>query len=173
MAFATHRHPVMRLRIRGVMLTIMLSWGLDRDTLSVFVSFFHEEAVAHDVCRKATVAEHCDTHQLTVTSTGCQTRIYEHRAESLRIAAWCAVNRSLVANICHGWNEDRFISLVVGGGGRGEVCTGCWWGNLRERDHLEDSRHRWEDDKMDLQEVGCGGMAGSSWLRIGTVGGHL
>jgi len=106
----------MRLRIRGVMLTIMLSWGLDRDTLSVFVSFFHEEAVAHDVCRKATVAEHCDTHQLTVTSTGCQTRIYEHRAESLRIAAWCAVNRSLVANICHGWNEDRFISLVVGGG---------------------------------------------------------
>jgi len=22
--------------------------------------------------------------------------------------------------------------------GRGEVCTGVWWGNLRERDHLED-----------------------------------
>jgi hypothetical protein len=21
---------------------------------------------------------------------------------------------------------------------RGEVYTGCWWGNLRERDHLED-----------------------------------
>jgi hypothetical protein len=31
-------------------------------------------------------------------------------------------------------------------------------GNLRERDHLEDSR-RWEDTiKMDHQEVGCGGM---------------
>ena len=29
--------------------------------------------------------------------------------------------------------------------------------------------------KMDLQEVGCGGGAwtGSSWLRIGTGGGHL
>ena len=34
---------------------------------------------------------------------------------------------------------------------------------------------RWEDNiKMDLQEVGCaGGWAGSSWLRIGTGGGHL
>jgi len=36
-------------------------------------------------------------------------------------------------------------------------------------------RRRWEDDnKMDLQEVGCGGVwIGSSWLRIGTGGGHL
>jgi len=31
-------------------------------------------------------------------------------------------------------------------------------------------RSRWEDNiKMDVQEVGCG----SSWLRIGTSGGHL
>ena len=31
---------------------------------------------------------------------------------------------------------------------------------------------RWEDNiKMDLQEVGCGLWAGSSWLRIGTVAG--
>jgi len=35
-------------------------------------------------------------------------------------------------------------------------------------------RHRWEDNiKMDLKEVGCGGMAGSSWLWIGTGGWHL
>jgi hypothetical protein len=26
---------------------------------------------------------------------------------------------------------------------------------------------------MDLQEVGCGVWTGSSWLRIGTGGGHL
>ena len=35
-------------------------------------------------------------------------------------------------------------------------------------------RCRWEDNiKMDLREVGCGVWTGSSWLRIGTVGGHL
>ena len=32
---------------------------------------------------------------------------------------------------------------------------------------------RWEDNvKMGIQEVGCGGI-GSSWLTIGTSGGHL
>jgi hypothetical protein len=36
------------------------------------------------------------------------------------------------------------------------------------------SRHRWEDNiKMDLQEVVCGVWTVSSWLRIGTGGGHL
>jgi hypothetical protein len=38
------------------------------------------------------------------------------------------------------------------------------------------SRRRWEDNiKMDLQKVGCGGFVctGSSWLNIGTGGGHL
>ena len=35
-------------------------------------------------------------------------------------------------------------------------------------------RRRWEDNiKMDLQEVGCWVWTGSSWLRIGTRGGHL
>ena len=35
-------------------------------------------------------------------------------------------------------------------------------------------RRTWEDNiKMDLQEVGCGVWTGSSWLRIGTGGGHL
>jgi len=48
--------------------------------------------------------------------------------------------------------------------GRGEVYTGFWWGNLKERDHLEDSRLRWEDNiKMDLQEVEFWGM---DWIDL-------
>jgi hypothetical protein len=34
--------------------------------------------------------------------------------------------------------------------GAEEVYRGFWWGDLRERDHLED-RYRWENNiKMDL-----------------------
>jgi hypothetical protein len=58
--------------------------------------------------------------------------------------------------------------------GRIEVCTGCWWGNLREKGH-------WKDQDVDKRiiltwifrkferVVGTGW----SWLRIGTGGGHL
>jgi hypothetical protein len=35
---------------------------------------------------------------------------------------------------------------------------------------LERPKHRWEDNiKMNLQEVGCGGRTGLSWLRIEKV----
>ena len=47
---------------------------------------------------------------------------------------------------------------------RGDVCTGFWWGNLRERDPLRRPRCRWEDNiKMDLEEVGrdCG-----DWMEL-------
>jgi len=58
--------------------------------------------------------------------------------------------------------------------GRRDACTGFWWGNLREIDHLVgpgvDGRIilRWIFRKMDV-----GVWTGSSWLRIGTVCRHL
>ena len=59
-------------------------------------------------------------------------------------------------------------------GGREEVHTGFWWGNLRKRYHLEDPGVdgriilRWIFSKWDV-----GAWNGSSWLRIGTGGGYL
>jgi len=37
------------------------------------------------------------------------------------------------------------------------VCTGCWWGSLREKKPLGRPRRRWEDNiRMYFQEVGGG-----------------
>jgi hypothetical protein len=57
---------------------------------------------------------------------------------------------------------------------RGEVYTGFWWGNLRERDYLEDPGaegriiSRWNFRNWNL-----GAWTGSIWLRIGAVVGQL
>ena len=46
----------------------------------------------------------------------------------------------------------------------GEAYSGFWWGNLRGNRPLGRPGRRWEDNiKMDLQEVGCGGM---DWIRL-------
>jgi hypothetical protein len=58
--------------------------------------------------------------------------------------------------------------------GKGEVCTGFWWGNLRERD-------RWGDPGVDRRIIlrwifrkwVVGMWTGLGWPRIGTGGGRL
>jgi hypothetical protein len=55
-----------------------------------------------------------------------------------------------------------------------DVCTGFWWGSLRERDH-------WGDPDVDGRIIlrwifrKWEGVVGTGWsgLRIGTGGGHL
>jgi hypothetical protein len=58
--------------------------------------------------------------------------------------------------------------------GRGEVYTGFGWGNLMEREHLEDLG---VDERIILRRIlrKCEGTAwtGSSWLRIVTEGWYL
>jgi hypothetical protein len=49
----------------------------------------------------------------------------------------------------------------------GEVHTGFWWGNLRERDHLEEPGI--DGIFMKLEEA----WTGLIWFRIGTDDGHL
>jgi hypothetical protein len=57
---------------------------------------------------------------------------------------------------------------------RGEAYAGFWWGNLGEGEHFEYQDVygriilRWIFRKWDV-----GVWTGSSWLRIGTGGGHL
>ena len=63
----------------------------------------------------------------------------------------------------------RHVALV----GVKEAYIGIWWGNLSERDHLGDPGVdriilKWIFRKWDV-----GVWTRSSWLRIGTSGGHL
>ena len=58
--------------------------------------------------------------------------------------------------------------------GRGDVCTGFWWVNLRDRDHLEDPGL---DERMILKWIfrnsEVRSWTASFWLKIGTGGGLL
>jgi len=59
-------------------------------------------------------------------------------------------------------------------GERGEAYTECWWGNLRERNCLGDPRVNGRIILRCIFRRGDVGVwTGSSWLRVGTGGGHL
>ena len=47
--------------------------------------------------------------------------------------------------------------------GRGVAYTRFWWRKPEGKRPLGRPRRRWEDIKMELQEVGCGGM---DWIEL-------
>jgi hypothetical protein len=57
---------------------------------------------------------------------------------------------------------------------RGKVYTGLWWGNLREKYHLE---YPGVDCRVILRRIfgkwNVTAWTASIWLRTGTGGGHL
>jgi hypothetical protein len=52
--------------------------------------------------------------------------------------------------------------------GAGEVHTGFWWGDMRERDHLEDLGVDGEKYLNESARTGMEAWIGLIWLRIGT-----
>ena len=52
------------------------------------------------------------------------------------------------------------------------MYTGLWWGNLKEKNHLEDPGIDGDNIKMDLQEVECGGMDWIDLTQDRAGGGH-
>jgi len=62
---------------------------------------------------------------------------------------------------CSAYGEGRGVYRVLVGKPEGKRPLG------RPKRRCEDNI------KKDLQEMGCGVWTGSSWLRIGTGGGHL
>jgi hypothetical protein len=68
----------------------------------------------------------------------------------------------------------EFLIFLFFYNGRGEACTGFWWGNLRKRDHWGDPGVDGRIDiKMDLQEVRCAGMDWIGLVRDREGAGHL
>jgi hypothetical protein len=59
----------------------------------------------------------------------------------------------------------RLVGHVARMGGRGEVYTGFWGGNLRERDHLEDPG---VDRRIILNGCSGSGMWGHRLVRSGS-----
>jgi len=57
--------------------------------------------------------------------------------------------------------------------GERRVIYRVWWGNLRERDHLEDLSVDGRILRYKFGKWDVGAWTGSSWLRIGAGGGHL
>jgi len=130
----------------------------------------------------------CETWSLTlregrtlrVFENRVLTRIFEPKRDEVT-GEWRKLQNEELNDLYSSPNTARVIkSRIIRWAGhvahmrRGAVYTGFWWGNPRERDHLEDScvdrriTLRWIVSKWDV-----GTWIGSVWLRKGTDGGLL
>jgi len=81
----------------------------------------------------------------------------------------------LVSFLTQYCSDDKIEKNEMGGecsayGGRREAYTEFWWGKLREGEHLGDPG---VDGRVIFGKWDVEVWTRSSWVRIGTVGGHL
>jgi hypothetical protein len=126
----------------------------------------------------------CESWLLTLREE-CSMRVFENRG--LRIIfrpkrderEWRKLHNEELNDLYCSPNTVHVIKLRMRWPGHaarmggGEEYTGLWWGNLRVKDHFEDPGPdgitlRWIFRKWDV-----GVWTGSSWLKVGTGGGHL
>jgi hypothetical protein len=127
----------------------------------------------------------CDIWSLTLTQER-RLRVFESRA--LRRIFECnedevrgvgrKLNNEEINNLYYAPHIIQVIKSIrmrwAGNVARIEkLYKGFWWGNLSEREHLEDPGVNGNILGWIFRKGGVGEWAGLIWLRIGTGGGHL
>jgi len=121
----------------------------------------------------------CETWTLTLRKE-CRLRVYENRVlrnifGPKRDEVTGEWRKLYNIQYCSGYQiEKSEVGRACSTYGGEERCRGFWWGNMRERNHLEDPDIdgriilRWICRKWDVTA-----WKGLMWLRIGKGGGHL
>ena len=127
----------------------------------------------------------CDTWSLPLTQER-RLRVFQNRVlrgifeskEDEVTGVWRKLHNEEINNLYYFttyYSGDQIEKNDMGG----ECCTvgklykGFWWGNLSEREHLEDPGVDGKTLGWIFRKRGVGAWAGLIWLRIGTGGGHF
>jgi len=120
----------------------------------------------------------CETLSLTLSEerglrvfeNGVLRRVFGPKRDEVT-GEWRRLHNEDLYDLCSSPNivqvmKSRILRWAghVAGMGRGEVHTGYLVGKLEGKKQLGRPRRRWEDNiKMDLQEMGCGGL---DWIEL-------